>query len=74
MEAQKLALLLRAINYNSGMQMYMMVFITTLEGISAISNTLNGEVNVQSGAIALMSESDSGKTDNVYIVRLSHSD
>ena len=41
-EAQKIALTLRTMNYNVGMQMYTMVFITTLEGISAISHALSG--------------------------------
>ena len=60
-EAQKLVLLLRAINYNFGMQTYSMVFITTLEGISAISNTLSEEGDTVAGVIAVTTDSQNGK-------------
>lgn len=61
-EAQRIALTLRAINYNVGVQMYTMVFITTLEGISSISHALNGEGDViQSGVIATITDSLNGR-------------
>lgn len=60
-EAQRITLTLRAINYNVGVQMYTMVFITTLKGISSISHALTGEGDVvQSGVIAI-TDSQNGR-------------
>lgn len=60
-EAQRIALTLRAINYNVGVQMYTMVFITTLKEISSISHALTGEGDVvQSGVIAI-TDSQNGR-------------
>lgn len=53
--AHKLTMLVRAINYNLGKQMFTVVFISSLEGIIAISEAvkMDGDV-VQSGVVGIV--------------------
>lgn len=52
--AQKLTMLVRAINYNLGKQMFTVVFLTHLEGIATISQAvkMDGDM-VQSGVVGI---------------------
>ena len=61
-----LALIVRAINYNVGMQVYTVVFITTLEGIATAAEALSSDGDVvQSGVVAISIASKAMHTDVV---------
>ena len=54
--AHKLTMLVRAINYNLGKQTFTIVFITSLEGIVAISEAIKMDGDkIQNGVVGIVS-------------------
>jgi len=52
-EARKLSLLVRAVNFNVSLQQYSVVFITTLEDIHPISSALQVDGDVQTAVLGI---------------------
>ena len=50
---QQASLLVRALNYNVGLQKYAILFITSLEGIAGLSSVLKESDHVFTGVCAL---------------------
>lgn len=58
-EAKQAALLVRALNFNVGLQKYMVLFITNLLGIAGLSSALKDESdNIQTGVCVIEGDSD----------------
>lgn len=58
-EAKQATLLIRALNFNVGLQKYIILFITSLEGIASLSAGLRNECeNIFTGVCVLEGESD----------------
>ena len=52
-EAKQAALLVRALNFNVGLQKYMVVFITNLQGIAYLSTKLKSEGEIFTGILVI---------------------